>query len=175
MELTEYDIEVLDRFYRNELPEHELFILQSRMKDEQFADAVRSYLQTLSVIEQAGRFDLQQQLKSVQRQVQKTGYDKYKPPKGKNFGGAGIIISIAFVIICMIAFMFYTRRLNTETLKEVLPATEAVDTIYHYNVHTDTIIVDKPDSFQHIKPVVSDTIYIRTPIPVHQNDSVDHR
>jgi hypothetical protein len=176
MELSEADIEILDRFYRNELPEDDFATLKARMKDGDFADAVTSYLKTLSVIAEAGRFDLQQQLSVIQKHVEKSGYEKYKPSKGGGFGGSGAVILIMAVIIVITVVMFYTGRLNMETLDEVIPDSEKLDTVYHYNIYTDTIIVESSDSIQSInRSSISDTIYIRTPVRVRENDSIDSK
>ena len=50
MEPDQTDIELLDRYFRNELTSEELAVLQSKMKDVDFASAAKSHFEALSII-----------------------------------------------------------------------------------------------------------------------------
>jgi hypothetical protein len=166
MELTPENIEILDRYFRNELSAEELSRLQSDMKDAEFADAARSYLETIKVVEAAGRKELRLQFSSIKDEIEKSdGFDGYKPSsQGKGPGGGGLIISILVVIVAVTAYLFYSGKFNSEKLQNVISDPEKVDTVYHYIIQRDTFIVNKTDTekIEKLKRKERDTVFIRS-------------
>ena len=70
MEPDQTDIELLDRYFRNELTSEELAVLQSKMKDVDFASAAKSHFEALSIIQSAGRIELMSSLTTIQKNVE---------------------------------------------------------------------------------------------------------
>ena len=142
MDLTQEDIEVLDRFIRNELKGEELSSLQTRMKDPEFAAEVKLYLESVSAIENSGRVELRSVLTSIHNETEKTnGFDEYKPSKGKGGSGSGggIIISVITIIVAVFAYLFYSGKLDLEQIEKTFTSEEKTDTVYHYNIVRDTV------------------------------------
>lgn len=69
MEPDQTDIELLDRYFRNELTSEELAVLQSKMKDVDFASAAKSHFEALSIIQSAGRIELMSSLTTIQKML----------------------------------------------------------------------------------------------------------
>ncbi len=168
MELKEEDIDILDRYYRNELTEKERVILQSRMKEKDFADVAISYLKTIEIVKELGRNELRSILTSVKNEIESAKeFEEYKPSKtGNGFGTGGIISAIIIVIIAFVAWMFFSGKLNSEKIQNSFPDSELVDTVYHYKVQRDTIVSNKTrsekgDTIIHIH---SDTVFVREQI-----------
>ena len=171
MEPDQTDIELLDRYFRNELTSEELAVLQSKMKDVDFASAAKSHFEALSIIQSAGRIELMSSLTTIQKNVeQQNGFDKYKPTKsGKGSsggsGGGNSMIIIAGVI-AIVAYFYSTTKLDPSEVQSVFPDSEKVDTVYHYNVIRDTVYYNKKDTIETkvTRKVVSDTVFIRQKI-----------
>ena len=165
MELSQEYIEILDRYFRNELTDEELARLQTEMKNPEFSESVNFYLETLKVIEAAGRNELRLQLLNIQKEVEGTdGYDDYKPSStGKGPGGGGYIISIIVVIVAVTAYLFYSGKFSTEKLNNIIPDSEKADTVYHYIIQRDTFVVNKNDTekIKNLHRIESDTVFIR--------------
>ena len=173
MELKEEDIDILDRFYRNELTEQEKLSLQSRMKEKDFADAAGSYLKTIEIVKELGRKEIRSILTSVKNEIEASkDFEEYKPSKtGNGFGTGGIISAIIIVIIAFVAWMFFSWKLNSEKIQDSFPDSELVDTVYHYKVQRDTIVSNKPRSEKGdtIIHTHSDTVFVRKRIVPSNN------
>jgi hypothetical protein len=194
MDLSQDDIDVLDRYYRDEITDAELKQLRERMKDAGFAEAVRLYLESLNIVKQAGRVELRSLLASVKSDIDSSGkYDEYKPSApGKGSGSSGMFTAMIAVIIGITAYLFYSQRRSKEEQQKDIPSATYIDsinnsshpdreietksgtivrtdTIYHYQIVRDTIYVN-PDSLDDaaIHRVSSDTVftrkYIRKPV-----------
>ncbi len=173
MELKEEDIDILDRFYRNELTEKEKVSLQSRMKEKDFADVAISYLKTIEIVKELGRNELRSILTSVKNEIESAmEFEEYKPSKtGNGFGTGGIILAIIIVIIVFVAWMFFSGKLNSEKIQNSFPDSELVDTVYHYKVQRDTIVSNKSRSEKKDTIVRrhSDTVFVRERIVPSNN------
>jgi hypothetical protein len=173
MELKEEDIDILDRFYRNELTEQEKLSLQSRMKEKDFADVAISYLKTIEIVKELGRKELRSILTSVKNEIESAKeFEEYKPSKtGNGFGTGGIISAIIIVIIAFVAWMFFSGKLNSEKIQNSFPDSELVDTVYHYKVQRDTIVSNKSRSEKKDTIVRrhSDTVFVRERIVPSNN------
>ncbi len=173
MELKEEDIDILDRFYRNELTEQEKLSLQSRMKEKDFADVAISYLKTIEIVKELGRNELRSVLTSVKNEIESAKeFEEYKPSKtGNGFGTGGIISAIIIVIIAFVAWMFFSGKLNSEKIQNSFPDSELVDTVYHYKVQRDTIVSNKSRSEKKDTIVRrhSDTVFVRERIVPSNN------
>jgi hypothetical protein len=173
MELTQNDIDLLDRFSRDELDGGELAALQQRMKDADFATEVRQYLETVHVIEQAGRAGLKTMLAEIQSSIGTDEMEKYRPSKGS--GGFGTYILYFLIAATAVSTYFLLKDHYQKTVREyssdTLNTTET-DTVYHYSIRTDTIWKTKGDSqtSSHSKvrtdTTWSSTVYGNTLIPV---------
>jgi hypothetical protein len=165
MEFSEDDIDIFDRYLRNELTEKETESLRLRMKDPEFAAEMKSYLSSVNVVNEAGREELRNQFTNIQQEVESSGgYENYKPSiKGKGFGGGSWFISGFVALIAVVAYLIYSGKITREQIQNILPTTDKIDTVYHYNITRDTIIKNssktiKRDTVRYIK---YDTVYTR--------------
>ena len=171
MELSQTDIELLDRYFRNELTGEELSVLQSKMKDVDFASAAKSHFEALAIVQSAARVELMSSLTAIRKNIeQQNGFDKYKPSKsGKgSSGGSGGGFSMIIIagVIAVVAYLYSTGKLDPSEVHTIFPDSEKIDTVYHYNVKRDTVYYSKSDTTETrvTRKVVSDTVYIRQKI-----------
>ncbi|MBP6334737.1 MAG: hypothetical protein KA444_04625 [Bacteroidia bacterium] len=166
MELTIADIDLLDRFVENKLSSQETSLLKERMKGAEFAKAAHEYLKAIDLVNYVGRSELRNKLVSIETELKsKRDFENYKPSSpGKGFGGSGLIVSIVSIIALLVGYLIYDGTINLDRFKKILPESHKIDTIYHYNVIRDTVIVNGVDtsSEKTIKRIVGDTTYVRT-------------
>jgi len=166
MELTPDDIEILDRYSGNELTVDELSQLQSRMKDTGFSDAVKNHHETIQIVEQTGRMELKQVFTSIHSGLQSSGaLDRYNPSSGptKGKGSRGWLLSVIISGIIIAGYLFFSGKLNRQTIPTIFQDKEKIDTVYHYRVKTDTIIRTRTDTVVHHsrrKLIRVDTVYV---------------
>lgn len=179
MEPDQTDIELLDRYFRNELTSEELAVLQSKMKDVAFAAAAKAHFEALSIVQTAGRIELMTSLTAIRKNIElENGFEKYKPTKsGKgSTGGSGGGFSMIIIagVVAIVAYFYSTGKLDPAEVKTAFPSSEKIDTIYHYNVKRDTIYVNKRDTLETkvSRKVVSDTVFIRQKIQQPARNSV---
>jgi predicted PurR-regulated permease PerM len=146
MELSQEDINLIDRFNNGEQSEEELASFNERMKDPDFASSVLLYNQTIEIIRNGGREELKIILKSIQSKLEATkGFEKYNPGKSNNGRRIWSWI-IGIILIIAIAFYFFlSGKIKPEEIKNFLQEKE-LDTVYHYIYHTDTIVKNLTDS-----------------------------
>jgi hypothetical protein len=149
MELSEKDIELLDRFSRDKLSHDELKLLQERMKNPEFAAEVKSYFSALEVLKEAGRSEMRAMLAAIHTDVSNSNsIDKYKP--GKSGGGWGFGKILTGLIIAGSVYFGYRyyghdlhQYLNDKVLNPkadtMVVRTSKTDTVYHYKVVRDTV------------------------------------
>jgi hypothetical protein len=163
MELNQQDIDILDRYFRNELTPEELVQLHLRLKENEFGGAANSYLQTLKVVEEIGRNELRSTLTAVQLNVEsKGGYEKYKSSKSGSSASGAFTFSIILLIAGIIAWFYFSGNFDPHKLHEFIPESENLDTVYHYNIKRDTVYRMDTVKKKSIRRVVTDTVYIRS-------------
>ena len=81
MEPDQTDIELLDRYFRNELTSEELAVLQSKMKDVDFASAAKSHFEALSIVQSAGRIELMSSLTTMSSKMVLINTNQLNPEK----------------------------------------------------------------------------------------------
>lgn len=171
MELSLDDIELLDRFFRNELAVDELAELQKRMKDPDFAASAKVHLESLEVVKNAGRSELRSVLTSIQNEIQKTdGYQEYKPSSSgkKPNSGNGFFTGLIIVIVAVSTYFYFTGKIKPESIENVFPSEQKIDTVYHYSIKRDTVYKTIYDTVRtrSTHRISSDTIYERQNLPV---------
>ena len=120
MELNQDDIELLDRYFRNELTSEELTVLQSKMKSAEFSTAAKFHFESLSVVQSAGREELLLSLSAIQKNIeQQNGFEKYKASKSKKGGsnGGGFMVVVVAGIVAVAVYLFSTGKLDEEHIK----------------------------------------------------------
>jgi len=146
MELSQDDIDLIDRFNNGELSGEELASFNERMKDANFASSVALYNETIKIIRNEGRDELRSVLASIQSKLVTTGgFEKYNPGKSKNGGDMWSWIIGIILVVAVVSYFFLTGKINPGAIKNLLKENE-VDTVYHYIYHTDTIVKTTEDS-----------------------------
>ncbi len=168
------DIELIDRYIRKELSSDELLAFNSRLKDQEFAAEVNSHIKSLEVIKFAGRQLLASQLKTIQQNIETSdGYQKYKPShNGKGFFGNGLMSVIIIGIIATTCYFYFSGSLVPDKIDFFNNDSATPDTVYHYNIKKDTIILNnrharKSDT---IRTIRYDTTYVKTYVPLNGSD-----
>ena len=165
MELSPEDIDLIDRFLKNELKGEELRAFSERMnRDEDFAAEVTRHARSLQAIDAIGRSELLVQLESISNEIRESGRaDKYRPGKrkvsGKKGGSAGgFLATLTFIgIVGITAWIYFS---DPHAFEPFLPEQQKIkltDTVYHYKVKRDTIYMEKK---QRIKKIMrTDTVF----------------
>lgn len=170
MNFSHDDIELTDRYIRKELSSDELLAFNSRMKDQKFAAEVNSHIKSLEVIKFAGRQLLASQLKTIQQNIETSdGYQKYKPShKGKGFFGNGLISVIIIGIIATTCYFYFSGSLIPDKIDFFINNSATPDTVYHYNIKKDTIILNNRHARKNdtIRTIRYDTTYVKTYVPL---------
>jgi hypothetical protein len=165
MELTQNDIELLDRFFRNELTADELAIIQEKMKQPDFAEAAKAHFESLNIVQAAGRDEFRSLLTTIHTEIaSKNGFEKYKASKkgGTGSGGGGFAFVIIGGLIAVTAYLYSTGRLDTESIQKIIPTKEKIDTVYHYKIQRDTIYTQKTETItKKVYRTITDTVFVK--------------
>ena len=165
MELTPTDIELIDRFLKDELRGEELQAFKERMVgDSDFAAEVDKHVQSLQAINALGRGELLAELTSISKEFETTGNaDNYRPGKrrisGKKGGSSGGLLgTLVFLgVIGVIAWTYFADPHKFESFFPEQQKINLTDTVFHYEVKRDTVYKEKK---QRVKKVQrTDTIF----------------
>lgn len=147
MEFTPDDIELIDRYLRNDLSSSELLAFQERFNnDSAFADEVKNQAKAIHAVTQLGRQELASHLEVMSSEFEKFDKpDEYHPGRKRNAdkkgGSAGNIAT--FVFIALLGFsiwLYFSNPHLFESGEQGQSQEKIVDTVYHYKVKRDTIM-----------------------------------